>query len=252
MGEFGQFGYQIDCDTPVFDAGFAVVAEAGVVNAAAGADGASRMRIAINTKDLTAGVHTVNALYKNAAGDIVALCTFKILVSDENASQATAYYSASDLAAMNANNAQVSAGDGYAHFVTGGELKDKDNPSITLTADGEGFSDFIVIKYRTNCANYGSNYWGILKLNDAGDFIGNRKGSDNWFKYDMDNEWHILVLDMRRNKASNSAPANVDVVDGADITSITYNFFDYAGNSGKKASSDGEAEYFDIAYIAFY
>ena len=213
------------------------------------------MLININFEGLSAGAYTVNVLYKTADGNVVALCTFVVTIADAEgnvpAADPTAIYTAEDLAAMNATNAVVSSGEGYAHFVTGGDIGDKTNPSIALTSE-EGFSDIIVIKYRTNCANYGSNYWGILNLNETGTFIGNRKGSDNWFKYEMNGEWTVLILDMRKNKASNDGTPNVDVTDGAAITSIVYDFFDYAGNSGKSNSSDGEAEYFDIAYIAFF
>jgi hypothetical protein len=42
---------------------------------------------------------------------------------------------------------------------------------------------------------------------------------------------------------------NNDITDGANINTIVYNFFDYAGNGGKKVAS---AEHIDIEYIAFF
>ena len=247
-GEFSQFGYQIDCDAPVFDASYAVAAEEEVVNAAAGtgATGVSRMRICMNTAGLTAGVHTVNALYKNADGEIVRLSYFKILIVDDNGAQATDYYSASDLVAMGATNATVTAGDGYAHVVSNDGVGGKNDPKITLTSDG--FSDFVVIKYKTNAESYGLNYDGYFLLN-GNKFIGNRKNSDNWFEYYTDGEWHYLVLDLRKNKTNDSAEANTDVNNGAALTTAEYVLFDYAGNKSGKKSAD---EFIDIAYVAFY
>ena len=241
MGEFGQFGYQIDCDTPVFDASFAVAAEAGVVNAAAsvGATGASRMRIAVATANLTPGVHTVYALYKNAAGDVVYLSTFKILVADDAGKNATAYYSAEELVAMGATNATVTAGEGYAHIESTDAVGGKNDAKITFTS--EGASDIIVIKYKTNASSYGSNYDGYFLLN-GNKFMGNRKNSDNWFEYYTDGEWHYLVLNLRKDK-------NIDVNAGAALTTVEYVIFDYAGNNSGKKTAD---EYIDIAYIAFY
>lgn len=254
-GDLGQFGYQIDTNAAIFDDGFAVTADANVVAAAknTGADNASRMLITINLGGLSAGAHTVNVLYKNADGEIVALCVFSVLVPDANgnvpSTNPTAIYTADDLAAVPVMNATATKVDNYVRFENTAAQKDKNNPAIELTAAGDGFSDVIVIKYKTNCANYGSNYWGMLNLNGVGDFIGNRANSDNWFVYNMDDEWTILVLDMRKNKATNKAMPNNDITDGANINTITYTFFDYAGNSGKKVAS---AEHIDIEYIAFF
>jgi hypothetical protein len=254
-GAIGQFGYQIDANAAIFDAGFAVAADANVVAAAqsTGADNASRMLIPINLGGLSAGAHTVSVLYKNADGEIVALCVFSVLVPDANgnvpSTNPTAIYTADDLAAVPVMNATATKVDNYVRFENTAAQKDKNNPAIELTADGDGFSDVIVIKYKTNCANYGSNYWGMLNLNGVGDFIGNRANSDNWFVYNMNDEWTILVLDMRKNKATNKAMPNNDITDGANINTITYTFFDYAGNSGKKVAS---AEHIDIEYIAFF
>ena len=77
-GSVGQFGYQIDNNAAVFDGAFTFQTEQGVIDAAAptGSDTASRMKIVINVEGLEAGVHTVNVLYKNPNGDVVALRTF--------------------------------------------------------------------------------------------------------------------------------------------------------------------------------
>ena len=163
----------------------------------------------------------------------------------------TAYFSAEDIAALTATNATVSTVDGYAHFLTGTE-NTSTNPSITLTAEGEGFTDIIAIKYRTNCGGYGSNYWGTFLLNGTAEFQGNRYMSDNWFYYTTDGEWDVLVLDMRRNTAGSQGTPDTDVTGGAAIQSLIYNFFDYAGNGGKLATADGGEEYIDIGYIAFF
>ena len=81
-GSVGQFGYQIDGNEVVFDDSFTFATEQGVIDAAkpTGCDTASRMKIIINTKDLSAGEHTVHALYKNPDGDIVELNTFTLIL----------------------------------------------------------------------------------------------------------------------------------------------------------------------------
>ena len=141
--------------------------------------------------------------------------------------------------------------DGYVHYLTG-TADSSTNPSINLSA-GEGeFSDIIAIKYRTNCGHYGSNYWGTFLINGTEEFQGNRANSDNWFYYFTDGTWDVLILDLRRNMAGSAGTPDTDVVDGAAITSMIYNFFDYEGNGGKLTTEDGEAEYIDIEYIAFF
>lgn len=165
--------------------------------------------------------------------------------------QPTAFFTAEQLAALAAVNATGTKQDDYVHYLTG-TTDTATNPSITLTAEGEGFSDIIAIKYRTNCGNYGSNYWGVLWLNGTGEFNGNRADSDNWFYYFTDGTWDVLIMDMRRNKLGAAGTPDTDVTDGAAITTIVYDFFDYTGNGGKIATADGAEEYFDIAYIGFF
>ena len=163
----------------------------------------------------------------------------------------TALYTAEDLAAMTATNSTVTLEGDYAHFLTG-TTDTATNPSVTLTAEGEGFSDIIAIKYRTNCGSYGSNFWGTLLLNGTAEFNGNRRDSDNWFYYATDGSWNVLILDMRKNKAGSEGTPDTDVTGGAAIQSLVYNFFDYTGNGGKLTTADGGDEYFDIEYIAFF
>ena len=163
----------------------------------------------------------------------------------------TALYTAEQLAAMVPANATVTLEGDYAHFLTG-TADTMTNPSITLVADEEAFSDIIVIKYRTNCGSYGSNFWGTLLLNGTAEFNGNRRDSDNWFYYATDGSWNVLILDMRKNKAGSEGTPDTDVTGGAAIDSVVYNFFDYAGNDGKLATADDGEEYFDIEYIAFF
>ena len=162
-----------------------------------------------------------------------------------------AYYSAEQLAAMTPVNATVTLTDGYAHFLTG-TSDTSTNPSVTLDAQGEGYPDVIVIKYRTNCGSYGSNFWGTLLLNGTAEFNGNRRDSDNWFYYATDGSWNVLIMDMRKNKAGSDGTPDTDVTGGAAITSVVYNFFDYTGNDGKIPTADGAEEYIDIEYIAFF
>ena len=162
-----------------------------------------------------------------------------------------AYYSAEDIAALTPTNATVTLADGYAHFLTG-TADTFTNPSVTLNAEGESYPDVIVIKYRTNCGSYGSNFWGTLLLNGTAEFNGNRRDSDNWFYYATDGSWNVLIMDMRKNKAGADGIPDTDVTGGAAITSVVYNFFDYTGNDGKIATADGAEEYIDIAYIAFF
>ena len=70
----GQFGYQVGMGAPVFDDAWTVVAEQGVLDAAASLGGATgtRMRIHINVADLE-GENTVRVLYKDAEGNVVCL-----------------------------------------------------------------------------------------------------------------------------------------------------------------------------------
>ncbi len=79
-GEMGLFGYQIDDNDAVYDASFAVTAEQGVVDAAAGtgADIASRMAIFINVEGILEAGHTVKVLYKNPDGKAVLLSEFTL------------------------------------------------------------------------------------------------------------------------------------------------------------------------------
>ena len=163
----------------------------------------------------------------------------------------TAYFSAEQLAALSAVNATGSLEDGYVHYLTG-TTDTFTNPCITLSAEGEGFTDIIAIKYRTNCGSYGSNFWGTFLLNGTAEFNGNRRDSDNWFYYFTDGEWDVLILDMRRNKAGADGVPDTDVTGGAAIQTVVYNFFDYVGNDGKIVTADGAEEYIDLAYIAFF
>ena len=163
----------------------------------------------------------------------------------------TAYYSAEQLAALTPVNANATLEGEYVHYLTGTQDQ-MTNPSITLSAEGEGFTDVIVIKYRTNCGTYGSNFWGTFLLNGTAEFNGNRRDSENWFYYFTDGRWDVLILDMRKNKAGADGVPDTDVTGGAAITSVVYNFFDYVGNDGKLVTADGAEEYIDIAYIAFF
>ncbi len=163
----------------------------------------------------------------------------------------TVMFTAEEIADLEAINATVVMEEGYVHYWTG-TADTVTNPSITLTAEGEGFTDIIAIKYRTNCGTYGSNYWGTFLLNGTAEFQGNRRDSDNWFFYYTDGEWDVLILDMRKNMAGSEGTPDTDVTGGAPIQSLVYNFFDYVGNDGKLTTNDYGEEYIDIAFIAFF
>ena len=76
-GELGQFGYQINGGTPVYDDAWAWETEQAVIDASksTGADSGQRMKIAISLAGLE-GTNTVTVLYKNAEGDAVVLNEF--------------------------------------------------------------------------------------------------------------------------------------------------------------------------------
>ena len=85
-GELGQLGYQIDGETPVYDASFAVTAEAPVVEAAAaaGADLAARAAVFVPVAELQ-GSHTVRILYQSTEGVTVMLAEFTVNLPESSA-----------------------------------------------------------------------------------------------------------------------------------------------------------------------
>ena len=80
-GEIGQFGYQINGGTPIFNDEWTITAEQPVIDAAAttGADNASRMKIRINLAGLE-GEYTVRTLYKTPDGTEVCLGEFTVIM----------------------------------------------------------------------------------------------------------------------------------------------------------------------------
>ena len=81
-GEFGVFGYRIDDGDPVFNEEWTFVDEGLTQHyQGAGGDTGNRMRIAIDLSNL-AGSHTVDVLYKNGQGEIVALYKFTAILAD--------------------------------------------------------------------------------------------------------------------------------------------------------------------------
>ena len=80
-GEIGQFGYQINGGTPIYNDEWTIQADQAVINAAAGggADNASRMKIRINLAGLE-GEYTVRTLYKTPDGTEVCLGEFKVVL----------------------------------------------------------------------------------------------------------------------------------------------------------------------------
>ena len=80
-GEFGQFGYQINGGTPVYDEAFAIQTEEGVIHAAlgCGADSGQRMNIMISLAGLE-GENTVRTLYKSADGVETCLNEFTVIL----------------------------------------------------------------------------------------------------------------------------------------------------------------------------
>ncbi|MBO5042696.1 MAG: hypothetical protein J6D87_07005 [Clostridia bacterium] len=79
VGQLGQFGYQIDEKDPVYNAEwtFSNPVEDLKPHCPAGTDNATRMKIAIDLKDLE-NEHTVRVLYKNSDGVEVTLCLFTV------------------------------------------------------------------------------------------------------------------------------------------------------------------------------
>ena len=81
-GEFGVFGYRIDDGDPVFNEEWTFVDEGLTQHyQGAGGDTGNRMRIAIDLSNLV-GSHTVDVLYKNGQGEIVALYKFTAILAD--------------------------------------------------------------------------------------------------------------------------------------------------------------------------
>ena len=80
-GELGQFGYQINGGTAIYDDAWTHATEQPVIDAAAGAgaDNASRMQIMISLQGLT-GTNTITVLYKNAEGVAVVLNEFTVVL----------------------------------------------------------------------------------------------------------------------------------------------------------------------------
>ena len=194
---------------------------------------------------------TTEAATEETTEETTQATTQEVTEAPAPAVQPTAIFTAEDLSALTPTNATVAYVDGSAHFLTGTNNAST-NPSITLSA-GEGeFTDIIAIKYRTNCGHYGSNYWGTFLINGTEEFQGNRAESDNWFYYMTDGTWSVLILDLRKNMAGASGTPDTDVVDGAAITTIVYNFFDFEGNGGQLGTTDEEDEYIDIDFIAFF
>ncbi len=82
-GEIGQFGYQINGGSPIYNDEWTITAEQPVIDAAkpTGADNASRMKIRINLEGL-GGENTVRTLYKTPDGVEVCLGEFKVILPE--------------------------------------------------------------------------------------------------------------------------------------------------------------------------
>ncbi len=80
-GELGQFGYQINGGTPVYDDAFSHETWDDVIMAAVGCggDNGQRMKIAISLAGLE-GENTVRTLYRNARGDEICLSEFTVIL----------------------------------------------------------------------------------------------------------------------------------------------------------------------------
>ena len=80
-GELGQFGYQINGGTPVYNDAFSHETWDDVIMAAVGCGGDSgqRMKIAISLAGLE-GENTVRTLYRNARGDEICLSEFTVIL----------------------------------------------------------------------------------------------------------------------------------------------------------------------------
>ena len=82
-GEIGQFGYQINGGTPVYDDAwtFNNPAEGLINHCPAGTDNATRMKIAISLQAMT-GTNTIRTLYKAADGTEACLAEFTVVAPD--------------------------------------------------------------------------------------------------------------------------------------------------------------------------
>ena len=82
-GELGELGYSIDYGKCVFSPDFFYETEQGVIDMIlpSGADVASRVAIMIPVEGLV-GEHAITVVYKSAAGEIVELTTFTIVVNE--------------------------------------------------------------------------------------------------------------------------------------------------------------------------
>ncbi len=79
-GSIGQFGYQVNGGTAIYDDAWTVAAGDDVKNAAAGggADDATRMKIAISLAGIGGEGNVITVLYKNAEGEAVVLGEFVV------------------------------------------------------------------------------------------------------------------------------------------------------------------------------
>ena len=231
----GTFGYQIGDAEPVFDEGFSVEAEQGVLDVAVaqGGKSAARMKIFVPVEYLSGEEIVIKALVKDAVGTVETVCEFK-LTKPVNPNAPVVFLNASDMAATipgspDITSAEMSADGNYITIVAGNTNGDAFlDPYYQLPMlNGKGtVANFVVIKYRTSVAGARSE---VFIGSGAGP---NGQGDNFAFDVETDGKWHLAVIDLSNLSA---------VVDGV----INYLRWDPYVGSAETAS-------IDMGYIAAF
>ena len=231
----GTFGYQIGDAEPVFDEGFSVDAEQGVLDVAVaqGGKSAARMKIFVPVEYLSGEEIVIKALVKDAVGTVETICEFK-LSKPVNPNAPVVFLNASDMAATipgspDIVSAEMSADGNYITINTANISGDAfHDPYYQLPMlNGKGtVANFVVIKYRTTVAGARSE---VFIGSGAGP---NGQGDNFAFDVETDGKWHLAVIDLSNLSA---------VVDGV----INYLRWDPYVGSAETAS-------IDMGYIAAF
>ena len=187
----GTFGYQIGDAEPVFDEGFSVEAEQGVVDVAVaqGGKSAARMKIFVPVEYLDGEV-VIKALVKDAVGTIEVVTEFT-MTKPTNPNAPVFFVNASEMAASipgspDVVSAVMSEDNNYITITTG----TTGDPYYQLPMiNNKGYkADYIVIKYRTTVQEIGGQ---IFIGSGAGP---NGQGDCPVFDYVADGKWHLAII----------------------------------------------------------
>ncbi len=257
IGEVGQFGYQIDNGPIVYDETFAVTAEQGVVEAAAGtgADNASRMLIKIDISKIS-GESTVKTYYKSVSGKAEVLAEFTVkreapaLTAPAGEAQPVHIISGEALyPPVGANDvAGHTPYEGYVNIIPS-----SDDPYYLLPAGFTG-ARYVSIKYCTTTADKCNTQ---IYLGSTGEGPRN----DNTMLQTPivgDGNWNIVVFDLDQLKEPLNAEYYVsyfrfDVLQAGFQTDENGNYIyinEEAGNIAKLPMPAGAD--IDVAYVAFF